>query len=230
MQAQNHSIKKWASSDRPREKLLSKHPQSLSDTELVAILLQNGTREKTAIDLARDLLLLNKNNLQELGRCTVHEMMKIKGIGKVKAVTIAAALELGRRRQSAMALETPVVSGSREVAAYLQALYQDLRQEVFVVLFLNSANRIKHQEMVSFGGMTGTVADPRVILKKALEQEAISLILSHNHPSGSLRPSRADEEITRKLIEAARLLDIRVIDHIIVSTQGYFSFADEGMI
>lgn len=230
MQAQNHPIKQWAIDDRPREKLLSKNPQSLSDAELLGILLQNGTRHKSAVDIARDLLFSCQNNLHELGRCSVHDMMKIKGIGKVKASMIAAALELGRRRQASLALEIPLVSGSKDVAAYLQQLYQDHRQEVFVVLFLNRANRIRHHEVVSLGGLSGTVADPRVIIKKAIEQDACSLILSHNHPSGNLLPSRADEELTRKVQDAARLLDMRVIDHIIISNQGYFSFADEGLL
>ena len=230
MQAQNHSIKQWAMDDRPREKLLRKNPQALSDAELLGILMQNGTREKSAVDLGRELLLSCQNNLKQLGRCSLHEMMKIKGIGKVKAITIAAALELGRRRQAATHLEVPVIHGSREVASYLRQLYQDHRQEVFVVLFLNRANRIKHHEIVSVGGITGTVADPRIIMKKAIEQDACSMILSHNHPSGNLRPSRADEELTRKIHEAALLLDIKVVDHIIISNEGYFSFADEGLI
>lgn len=230
MQAQNHSIKQWPIDDRPREKLLSKNPQTLSDAELLGILLQNGTRNKSAVDIARDLLFSCQNNLSELGRCSVYDMMKIKGIGRVKASMITAALELGRRRQASLALEIPMVSGSKDVAGYLQQLYQDHRQEIFVVLYLNRANRIRHHEMISLGGITGTVADPRVIIKKAIEQDACSLILSHNHPSGNLLPSRADEELTRKVQEAARLLDMRVIDHIIISNQGYFSFADEGLL
>lgn len=230
MQAQNHSIKQWAIDDRPREKLLSKNPQTLSDAELLGILLQNGTRNKSAVDIARDLLFSCQNNLHELGRCSVHDMMKIKGIGRVKASMVIAALELGRRRQASLALEIPMVSGSKDVAGYLQQLYQDHRQEIFVVLYLNRANRIRHHEVVSLGGITGTVADPRVIIKKAIEQDACSLILSHNHPSGNLLPSRADEELTKKVQEAARLLDMRVIDHIIISNQGYFSFADEGLL
>ncbi|MFT4023730.1 MAG: DNA repair protein RadC [Flavihumibacter sp.] len=230
MQAQNHSIKQWAIDDRPREKLLHKNPQALSDAELLGILLQSGTRHKTAVDLGRELLHACRNNLNELGRCSLHDMMKVKGIGKVKAATIAAALELGRRRQASAALELPSVNSSRDVAGYLQQLYQDYRQEIFVVLFLNRANRIKHQEIISMGGINGTVADPRVIMKKAIEHEASSLVISHNHPSGNLSPSKADEELTRKIHEATRLLDIKLVDHIIVSSQGYFSFADQGLI
>lgn len=230
MQAQNYPIKSWAKDDRPREKLLSKSPMHLSDAELLCILLNTGSREKSALDLGRELLQVCQHNLQELGRYNVFDLMKIKGIGKAKAVTIAAALELGRRRQSAQVLDTPVISGSRDVAGYLQQLYQDHHHEVFVVLFLNRANKIKHHEVISFGGIAGTVADPRIIMKKAIEQEASGLILSHNHPSGNVKPSRADEELTNKINQAARLLDIKVMDHIIVGSQGYFSFADEGLI
>lgn len=230
MQERIYSIKEWAKDDRPREKLLSKSPMALSDTELLAILLNNGNREKSALDLAREILQLGRNNLQELGKLSVFDFMSVKGIGEAKAVMITAALELGRRRQAALALETPVITNSRDVALYLQQLFQDHRHEVFVVLFLNRANKIRHSEIISSGGITGTVADPRIIMKKAIEQEAVALILSHNHPSGNLRPSRADEELTYKIREAAKLLDIKVMDHIIVSTEGYFSFADEGLL
>lgn len=230
MQEQNYSIKAWAKDDRPREKLLSKNPMALSDTELIAILINNGSRDKSALDLARDLMQLGRNNLHELGKLSVFDLMTIKGIGEAKAVIITAALELGRRRQATKALEFPVVTGSRDVALYLQQLFQDHHHEVFVVLFLNRANKIRHFEVISSGGITGTVADPRLIMKKAIEQEATGLILSHNHPSGNLRPSKADEELTYKIREAAKLLDIRVMDHIIVSHEGYFSFADEGLL
>jgi DNA repair protein RadC len=202
----------------------------LSDAELLAILIQNGTRGKTALDLGRELMSRSKENLVELGRLSVRELMKTKGIGLARAVTIAAALELGRRRLASECLEKPVVTGSTSVARFLQARFRDLPHEIFAVVFLNRANRIIHFEEVSSGGITGTVADPRIILKKALEEEAVGLILCHNHPSGNLRPSRADEELTIKIREAARFFDIRVLDHVIVSHEGYFSFADEGMI
>ncbi|KIC89504.1 DNA repair protein RadC [Flavihumibacter sp. ZG627] len=230
MQERNYSIKSWAKDDRPREKLLSKSPISLSDAELLAILLNNGNRDRSALDLARDLMQLCRNNLQELGKLSVFDLMKVKGIGEAKAVIITAAMELGRRRQAALALDCPIITSSRDVALYLQQLFQDYRHEVFVVLFLNRANKIRHSEIISSGGITGTVADPRIIMKKAIEQEAVALILSHNHPSGNLKPSKADEELTYKIREAAKLLDIKVMDHIIVSTEGYFSFADEGLL
>jgi DNA repair protein RadC len=230
MQEQNYSIKQWAKDDRPREKLLSKGPQSLSDSELLAILILNGNKEKSALDLAKDVLKLGKNHLPELGKLSVRELTKIKGIGEAKAVAIVAALEIGRRRHALAAREKPVVSSSADVATYLQTLLRDHRHEVFAVLFLNRANKINHFQIVSEGGITGTVADPRVILKRALEEDAVSLILCHNHPSGSLKPSRADEELTRKIKEAATYFDIKVLDHLIVSEDGYYSFADEGIL
>lgn len=230
MQEKKYSIKQWAKDDRPREKLLINGAENLSNSELLAILIHNGTREKTAVDLAKEILKLGKDNLNELGKLTVKELMKIKGIGEAKAITIAAALELGRRRQASSSLERAVVNTSNDIAQYLQTVLKDYRHEVFAVLFLNRANKIKHFEIVSQGGITGTVADPRVILKKALDEDAVSIILCHNHPSGSLKPSRADEELTAKIKEAARYFDIRVVDHIIVSESGYYSFADEGIL
>ncbi len=230
MQAQNYAIRSWAETDRPREKLLSKNPESLTDSELLAILIGNGTREKNAVDLAKELLASVKNNLNELGKLELHDFLKLNGIGKVKAVVVLAALELGRRRHNSGALDKPLVRDSQQVAGYLRVRFQDHNHEVFAVIFLNQANRVNHFEVVSQGGITGTVADPRLILKKALESHAVNIILCHNHPSGNLKPSKADEELTYKIREAARFFDIKVIDHIIVSHDGYFSFADEGMI
>jgi DNA repair protein RadC len=230
MQTQKFSIKNWAEDDKPREKLLSKTPSVLSDSELLAILIGQGSREKNALELGKDVLRLGKNNLNELGKITVREMMKIKGIGAARAITIAAALELGRRRQAALSLGKPLIKGSKDIANYLQSLLRDLSYEVFAVVFLNRANRINHFEIISEGGITGTVADPRIILKKALQEDAVSIILCHNHPSGSLKPSRADEELTSKIKEAAGFFDISVLDHIIVSETGYFSFSDEGLL
>jgi DNA repair protein RadC len=230
MQGQNYSIKKWAENDRPYEKLLSKNPSGLTDSELLAILIGKGTHEKNAVDLAKELLNSVKNNLNELGKLEFHDLLKLKGLGKVKAIVILAALELGRRRQNTGALEKPVVRDSRQVAGYLRVMLQDFCREVFAVIFLNQANRVNHFEVVSQGGITGTVADPRLILKKALELHAVNIILCHNHPSGNLKPSKADEDLTYKIREAARFFDIKVVDHIIVSHEGYFSFADEGMM
>lgn len=230
MQEQKYSIKQWAKDDRPREKLLLKGAQNLSDSELLAILIQNGTRQKTAVDLAKEILKLGKDSLAELGKLSVKELMKIKGIGEAKAIIISAALELGRRRQGTAPLLKAIVNTSAEIASYLQVKLRDFRHEVFAVMYLNRANKVNHFEIVSVGGITGTVADPRVILKRALEQDAVNIILCHNHPSGSLKPSRQDEELTRKIKEAARYFDIQVIDHLIVSEAGYYSFADEGLL
>jgi len=230
MQEHKYSIKQWAKDDRPREKLLSNGAENLSNSELLAILIHHGSKEKTAVDLAKEILRLGKDNLNELGKLSIKELMKIKGIGEAKAITIAAALELGRRRQAASSLEKSVVSSSSDIAIYLQTRLKDYRHEVFAVLFLNRANKINHFQIVSEGGTTGTVADPRVILKKALEEDAVSIILCHNHPSGSLKPSKADEVLTDKIKEAAGYLDIKVLDHIIVSDDGYYSFADEGLL
>ena len=230
MQENKYSIKQWAKDDRPREKLLIKGAEILSNSELLAILIHNGTKEKTAVDLGKEILKLGKDNLAELGKLSVKELMKIKGIGEAKAITIAAALELGRRRLATLSLEKSVIGSSNDIATYLRSALKDYRREVFAVIFLNRANKINHFEIVSAGGITGTVADPRIILKKALEENAVSIILCHNHPSGSLRPSRADEELTTKIKEAAKYFDIKVIDHIIVSEDGYYSFADEGIL
>jgi DNA repair protein RadC len=230
MQEQKFSIKQWAKDDRPREKLLVNGPSILSNSELIAILIRDGIRNKSALELSQEILRLCKENLNDLGKLSAKELMKVKGIGEAKAITIVAAMELGRRRQALASREKPVVTSSSDVAAYLQILLKDYRREVFAVLFLNRANKINHFEIVSEGGITGTVADPRIILKKALEEDAVSIILCHNHPSGSLKPSKSDEELTFKIKEAAKYFDIKVLDHVIVSEDGYYSFADEGIL
>jgi DNA repair protein RadC len=230
MQEQKYSIKQWAIDDRPREKLLTKGPSVLSNSELIAILINNGNKQKTAVELAQEVLRLGKDNLNELGKLSVKEFMKIKGIGEAKAISIAAAMELGRRRQALASREKPVITSSADVAGYLQTILRDYKHEVFAVLFLNRSNKINHFQIISEGGITGTVADPRIILKKALEEDAVSLVLCHNHPSGSLKPSRADEDLTFKIKEAAKYFDIKILDHLIVSNDGYYSFADEGIL
>jgi DNA repair protein RadC len=230
MQEQNYSIKKWAKDDQPREKLRLRGATFLTDSELIAILIRHGTRKRTAVDLAKDILNLGRNNLASLGRLSVKDLMKVAGVGEAKAITISAALELGRRRESSVPLDTLTVRNSKDIATYIQSLLRDLHNEVFGVVFINRANRVKHYEVISVGGITSTVADPRIIFKKALAEDAVSIILFHNHPSGNLQPSRADEELTIKMVEAAKLIDIRIFDHIIVSEDGYFSFADEGLI
>lgn len=224
------SIKNWAVDDRPREKLFQKGAAALSNAELVAILINNGSRDKSALSLAQEILKLGNDNLNELGKKSINELKKVKGIGDAKAITIAAALELGRRRQASEALTKPIIKKSFDIAEFLRAKIKDYNHEVFAVVFLNRSNKINHFEIISVGGITGTVADPKIILKKALENDATSLVLCHNHPSGNLHPSKMDEELTQKIKSAAKFFDIVVIDHIIVSEEGYFSFADEGMM
>jgi len=228
---QNTSIKNWAEDDRPREKLLLKGYAALSNAELLAILLNSGTKEKSAVDVAKELLAAVNNDLQKLGKLSVKEILKlkVKGIGEARAVTIAAALEFGIRRESADRKKTMILN-AKDIAEYLRAQLQYKQHEVFMVLYLNSANKLNHTEIVSEGGITGTVADPRIILKRAIEHDATRLILCHNHPSGNTTPSRADRELTQKIKEGARLLDMVVVDHIIVSEDGHFSFADEGIL
>ena len=230
MQEQKYSIKQWAKDDRPREKLLSKGSASLSDSELLAILISTGSREKSAIELAKDILKIGKDNLNELGKLTVKDLMSIKGIGEAKAITITAALELGRRRQASFNLTKPIIASSSEVANYLQNLLKDYPHEVFAVLFLNRANKINHFEIISQGGMTGTVADPRLILAGAIKVAACGMILVHNHPSGSLKPSGADIDLTKKIKTAGTYFDMKVFDHLIITSETYLSFADEGVL
>jgi DNA repair protein RadC len=230
MQAQKYSIKDWAKDDQPREKLLANGASALSNSELIAILINHGSREKSALDLSQEVLRMGKDNLNELGKLSIKELTRINGIGKAKAISIVAAMELGRRRQAISSREKAVVSSSLDVAGYLQTLLRDYKHEVFAVLFLNRSNKVNHFQIISEGGISGTVADPRIILKKALEEDAVKIILCHNHPSGSLKPSRADEELTQKIKEAARYFDIKVLDHLIVGDDGYYSFADEGIL
>ena len=224
------SIKNWAIDDRPREKLLAKGKESLSDSELLAILISTGSKNKSAVELAKEVLSLGKNNLNELGKISLTELMTIKGIGEAKAITLAAALELGRRRQATSFLNKTFVKSSNELAEFLKAKLKDYAYEIFAVVYLNKSNKINHFEIISKGGMTSTVVDPRILFRKAFDVEATSIVLCHNHPSGSLKPSRQDEELTQKLKEAGKYLDIQVIDHLIVSDEGYFSFADEGLM
>ena len=225
-----NAIKNWAVDDRPREKMVAKGASALSNSELLGIIINNGNKEKSAVSIAKDILKLSNDNLSELGKMSLKELQKVKGIGIAKAITITAALELGKRRHSEDIFDRKIIRNSKEIAEYLKTNLKDYRHEVFAVLYLNRANKIKSFQIISSGGLTGTVADPRIILKRAIEEEATSIILTHNHPSGSLRPSKADEDITNRIVQAASYLDIKVIDHIIVSEEGYFSFADEGLM
>jgi len=224
------SIKNWAMDDRPREKLLHKGPVNLSDSELLAILINNGNKEKSAVDLAKEILQMGNNNLNELGKFSLQEYQRIKGIGLAKAITIAAAIELGRRRQLAPFLKKTVFRKSEDIAEFIRTSMKDYTYEVFGVVYLNRSNKVNHFEIISSGGISGTVVDTRIILKKAIEHGATSIVLCHNHPSGNIKPSKADEELTKKIKEAAKYHDIEVIDHIIVSEEGYFSFSDDGIL
>lgn len=224
------SIKNWAEDDRPREKMAKYGAEMLSNSELLAIIINNGNKEKSAVELAKEILKLGHDNLDELGKLSLNDMQKIKGIGIAKAISISAALELGRRRSSGNLLQRTKVSTSKEIATYLRSVLKDHSNEVFAVLFLNQANKIKNFKVMSRGGITGTVADTRIILKQALDEGATSIILSHNHPSGNLNPSKADQELTVKIKMAASYFDIRVLDHIIVSDEGHYSFADAGLL
>ena len=223
-------IKEWAVEDRPREKLLSKGARQLTDAELIAILIGSGNLEETAVELSRRILTANGNNLNELGKQGVDFLQTFNGIGEAKAVTIVAALELGRRRKDADVFNKTSITGSNDAADYFQPLLGDLSHEEFWVMLLDRGNRIIDSFMISQGGVSGTVIDVRLILKRAIEKLASGLILCHNHPSGTLRASAADIEITRKINSAAKVMDMSVLDHIIITQKKYLSFADEGML
>jgi DNA repair protein RadC len=224
------TIKAWAEEDRPREKLLLKGKHSLSDAELLGILLGSGSKDETAVGLAQRILLSVAGNLDELGKLSIHDLTQFKGVGDAKAITIAAALELGRRRQLTDVKEKPQIKSSRDAYNVVAPLLFDLQHEEFWILLLNRANRVIAREQISLGGTSGTVVDAKIIFRKALEGRANSVILCHNHPSGNLQPSQADIEITRKLKAAGTSLEIAVLDHLIVSEKGFFSFADEGLM
>lgn len=223
-------IKNWSPEDRPREKLLAKGTPALSDAELVAILLGSGISTVSAVELAKRVLQTVDNNLHELGRLSVKDLMRVKGIGEAKAISIIAALELGRRRKDVDQDARPRISGSRDCFEILKAHLQDINHEEFWILLLNRGNRMIKKHQISQGGVAGTVADPKIIFKLALEGLASGIILAHNHPSGNLTASQADIELTKKIKEAGKLLEIQVLDHLIVAGQKYFSFADEGML
>lgn len=224
------SIKFWAEGDRPREKLLALGRQSLSDAELIAILLGSGSREQSAVEVAQVMLHSCQNNLIEMARKSVSDLTKFKGIGEAKAISVIAALELGRRREETIPLERKKISCSRDAYTFLYPAIADKPYEEFWVVLLNRNNKILSKQLISRGGISGTVADSRLIFKTAIDQFATSIILCHNHPSGSLNPSNADLRLTQRLVEAGKLLEILVIDHIIVGDEDYYSFADNGQI
>ena len=222
------AIKCWALNDQPIHKLYQKGAKYLTDAELIAIILQHGTPQNNAVDLARVLLMNCNNNLQKLSKLTVQDLilMKIKGIGKIKAIRVIAAIELGSRRMFNTLISKNIFQ-SGDVIAHLKYSLQFESRELFMVLLLNQANKIIYEQILSEGGITGTVADPRVLFKLALSHEATGIIICHNHPSGQLQPSRMDDLLTEKVKKGANFLDIKLIDHIIVSTEGYYSYAEK---
>lgn len=223
-------ITEWAVEDRPREKLIQKGTSSLSDAELLGILISSGTRHKSAVDLGRELLAVADNNLNSLGKLSINDLKKLHGIGSARAVTIAAALELGRRRKLAEVPEVPQIKCSKDVADIFQPLLSDLSHEEFWILFLNRSNRVISRMKLSQGGISGTVTDVRLVMKQAIECLASGIIVCHNHPSGNLNPSESDSKITQKIKDAGNMMDIQLLDHLIISDKDYYSFADNGML
>ena len=226
----NVPIKQWAEDDRPREKLLRQGRRALSDAELIAVLIGSGSRSETAVELSRRLLKEAGNNLNLLAKQTIPELCKFRGIGEAKAIAIVAALELGRRRKDAPGEERPMIQSSKDVFALMQQFYADLNHEEFWIVLLNNANRVISKQLISRGGTAGTVVDVKVVFQLVLQHGATSLVLTHNHPSGSLKPSNEDLQLTRRLVQAGTLLDVRVLDHVIFTDQGYHSFADAGQL
>jgi DNA repair protein RadC len=223
-------ITEWAVEDRPREKLIRQGTANLSDAELLAILISSGTKDRSAVDLGRELLNNVNNNLNRLGKLTIADLKKIRGIGTARAVTIAAALELGRRRKLAEAPDALQIKCSGDVADIFQPLLSDLVHEEFWILFLNRSNKVIDRMRLSQGGISGTVTDVRMVMKKAIEYLASGIIVCHNHPSGNLNPSESDTKITKKIKEAGSLMDIQLLDHLIISEKEYYSFADNGLL
>lgn len=226
----NPGIKAWSPEDRPREKMLAKGLSSLSDAELLSILIGTGTAKASAVELSRRILVSCDHQLHTLARLSVNDLTRVKGIGPAKAITIVAALELGRRRKETDRAEKPKIDGSSKAFQELKSEMMDLPHEEFWVLFLNRANRLIRKKKISEGGVSGTVADPKIIFKHALEDLASGMIVAHNHPSGNLTASTSDIELTRKIKEGARLLEMQLLDHLIISGEKYLSFADEGML
>jgi DNA repair protein RadC len=223
-------ITDWAVEDRLREKFIQNGSASLSDAELLAILISSGTKDKSAVDLGRELLGMANNNLNNLGKLTVADLRKVHGIGPARAVTIAAALELGRRRKLSDVQYVPQIRSSKDVSDIFQPLLSDLLHEEFWILFLNRSNKVINRMKLSQGGISGTVTDVRLVMKKAIECLASGIIVCHNHPSGNLNPSESDNKITQKIKEAGNLMDIQLLDHLIISDKDYYSFADNGVL
>ncbi|MFD2145233.1 RadC family protein [Mucilaginibacter antarcticus] len=224
------SIKSWAEEDRPREKLSAQGRRALTDAELIAILISSGSRTETAVELSKRILHHYDNDLNNLGKASIADLSKFKGIGEAKAISIIAALEVGRRRNDTETKVLDSITGSKDAYNILRRFLMDLNHEEFWILLLNQAGKVTAKELISKGGLTGTVADPKIIFSIALQQNAVSIVMAHNHPSGNLKPSQLDIDLTRKIASAGKLLDIKVLDHLIITNDGYYSFADEGVI
>ena len=224
------SIKNWSEKDQPREKLMAQGRQVLSDAELIAILIGSGNREESAIELCKKILNNSSNNLNELAKLSVNDLMKFKGIGEAKAISIVAALELGRRRKSEAVIDKVKLTSSKEAYEYLRPVLEDLPHEEFWILFLNRANKIIGKQLIGRGGISQTTADVKIVFKKSIDKQASAIILAHNHPSGNIKPSESDIQLTRKIKNGSELLDIQVLDHLIVGDGNYFSFNDSGMM
>lgn len=229
MEHNNIPITNWAEDDKPREKLMLKGKSVLSDAELIAILIGSGSRNESAVDLSKRILASVNHNLNALGKLSIAQLMNFKGIGEAKAISVIAAMELGRRRKNEDVVELTKITSSKAVFEVMQPIIGELSHEEFWVLFLNNSNKILFKTQLSKGGMTGTMVDVRIVYKIAFEQNATAIILVHNHPSGKLQASEADIQITKKIKTAGQQLDIPVLDHIIVTETGYYSFADEGI-
>ncbi|WP_285058841.1 RadC family protein [Pedobacter ginsengisoli] len=227
---QKLNIKLWAEADRPREKLMLNGRRHLTDAELIAILIASGNREETAVDLSKRILVTYNNDLDALGRVSVQDLSKFRGIGEAKAIAIVSALELGRRRREVAAKDVIKVVTSRDAFEILLPVFADLNHEEFWILMLNRANFVIGRYLISKGGQAGTIADPKIIFKTALEHNAANIILAHNHPSGNPKPSDQDIRITKKMVEAGKMLDLYVLDHLIITNKLFYSFGDEGMI
>lgn len=230
MQTTKPTIKAWAEDDRPREKMLLKGYKALSDSELIAILIGSGTRQKTAVELAQELLELSKNNLSDFAKLTTHDFQQVKGIGEAKAVTIAAALELGRRRKEVEPSKRFQIRSSKMAYGLMKPYFEDLSIEKFYCIMLNRRNEVLEVRMISQGGMSSTIVDGKIIFRQALEKGAHGVILAHNHPTGNTNPSEADIRLTRNLSEFGAMIDLNVLDHVIYGENQFYSFADHGML
>jgi len=223
----NLPINQWKEDDRPREKMLSKGRESLSDAELVAILIGSGNHQESAVDLSKRILASVNNNLNELATLSISDLMKFKGVGEAKAISIITAITLGRRTQLETAMIKPIIKSSKSVFNIMQPIIGNLNHEEFWILFLNNSNKVIHKKQLSKGGITGTLVDVRMLFKKAVELLAVGIVVCHNHPSGKIKPSESDKKLTQKIKDAGVVLDIKLLDHLIITEKNYYSFADE---